>query len=56
MSSSGAGTDDEGVASEDKASEMGALEVEGVPGAAVCSLLTLGTRNSSPSSRAADTK
>jgi hypothetical protein len=32
----------------------GELEVEGVPGAAACSLLTLGVLFSSPSSRAAD--
>ena len=32
----------------------GVLEVEGVPGAAACSLLTLGVLFSSPSSRAAD--
>ena len=49
-SSSGAGSDGEGVALEDKVGEMGALEIEGVPGAAVCLLLVLGTHNPSPSS------
>ena len=33
----------------------GVSKVEGVPGAAACSLLTLGVLFSSPSSRAADT-
>jgi len=39
-----------GVALTGKAGYVGTLEIEGVPGAAISSLLTAGTCNSSPSS------
>ena len=56
MSSSGAGSGYEGVASQDKAGDVRALEVEQVPGAAACSLLMAGILFSSPLSRAAGTQ